>query len=396
MAADKSKKPSLFDPEALLEAQRRNFQALANAGNIVADGMRSYAERQVAMVRESMSHLWSELQSVGKRAPAAPTDQLERMRDAFEKVVAQVQELGQHMLEVQSQAMAVLNECATKNLEVLGTAAPELAALQQKAKNAFEQASKQTSAVIDEMKKRMASLEHETKSAAAAAVAGQGTGRQAGFGQARPGQGRGRPSQHAGQGRPGQGRGSQARGGQAQRWRRESRRPASRSPAEPAQPLGRAERRASPAGRDPVPAERREGVAGEEAHEGAHDDDRGDERGQRGHGDVEAQRAVEPVPALVEVEQRWRPSMVGMARKNENSAAALRSSPSSTPPMIVAPARDTPGIIETVWQRPMPSAVAGGTSAVSWKRGRCAMRSISRMITPPTSSATATTQGENR
>ena len=165
MAAEKPKTPSLFDPEALMEAQKRNFQALANAGNIVADGMRSYAERQVAMVRESMGHLWSELQSVGKKTPAAPTDQLERMRGAFEKVVAQVQELGQHMLEVQSQAMAVLNECATKNLEVLGTSAPELAALQQKAKSAFEHASQQTSAVIDEMKKRMATLEHETTAA---------------------------------------------------------------------------------------------------------------------------------------------------------------------------------------------------------------------------------------
>jgi hypothetical protein len=162
VAAEKPKTPSLFDPEALMEAQKRNFQAVANAGNIVADGMRSYAERQVAMVRESMGHLWSELQSVGKKTPAAPTDQLERMRGAFEKVVAQVQELGQHMLEVQSQAMAVLNECATKNLEVLGTSAPELAALQQKAKSAFEHASQQTSAVIDEMKKRMATLEHET------------------------------------------------------------------------------------------------------------------------------------------------------------------------------------------------------------------------------------------
>ena len=124
MPADKPRTPSLFDPEALLESQRRNFQALANAGNIVADGMRSYAERQVAMVRESMGHLWGELQGVGKRAPAAPADQAERMRAAFEKVVAQVQELGQHMLEVQGKAMAVLNECAAKNLEVLGASAP--------------------------------------------------------------------------------------------------------------------------------------------------------------------------------------------------------------------------------------------------------------------------------
>jgi hypothetical protein len=170
VAAEK-KSTNLFDPEALMEAQKRNFKALAQAGNIVADGMRSYAERQVAMVRESMGHLWSELQSVGKKAPAAPTDQLERMRGAFEKVVAQLQELGQHMLEVQSQAMAVLNECAAKNLEVLGTTTPELAALQQKAKNAFEQASQQTSAVIEEMKRRMASLEHKTQAATAAAAA---------------------------------------------------------------------------------------------------------------------------------------------------------------------------------------------------------------------------------
>jgi hypothetical protein len=161
------KSTSLFDPEALLEAQKRNFQALANAGNIVADGMRSYAERQVAMVRESMGHLWSELQSAGSKAPAAPGDQLERMRGAFGKVVAHVQELGQHMLEVQSQAMAVLNECAAKNLEVLGTTAPELADLQQKAKAAFEHASQQTSAVIEEMKRRMANLEHETQAAGA-------------------------------------------------------------------------------------------------------------------------------------------------------------------------------------------------------------------------------------
>ena len=163
MAAGKSKSGSMFDPEALMEAHKRNFQALADAGNIVAEGMRSYAERQVTMARESMSQLWNELQSVGKRAPAAPTDQLERMRATFEKVVTQVQELGQHMLDVQTQALAVLNECATRNLEALGQAAPELAELQQKAKHAFEQASQQTSVVIDEMKRRVASLEDVAK-----------------------------------------------------------------------------------------------------------------------------------------------------------------------------------------------------------------------------------------
>jgi hypothetical protein len=173
VAAAKSNKPTLFDPEALLEAQRRNFAAFTNAGNIVADGMRSYAERQVAMMQESMSHLWSVVQSsAGKPAAnAAPADQLDRMRAAFEKVLAQVNDLGNHLLKVQSEAMAALNECATRNLEALGVAAPELAALQQKAKDAFASASTQTSAVIDEMKKRMASLEQDTRKAVAPAPA---------------------------------------------------------------------------------------------------------------------------------------------------------------------------------------------------------------------------------
>lgn len=168
MAAGKSKSTGMFDPEALIEAQKRNFQALADAGNIVADGMRSYAERHVAIARDSVAQLWSEFQGIGKRQQAAPTDQLAQMRSTFEKVVAQIQELGQHVLDVQSQALAVLNECATKNLEALGHAAPELAELQQKAKQAFEQATHQTSVVIDEMKRRLASIEEATKGEAAA------------------------------------------------------------------------------------------------------------------------------------------------------------------------------------------------------------------------------------
>jgi hypothetical protein len=169
VAADRPKKSNPFDPQALLEAQRRNFDAFANAGQIVADGMRTYAERQIAMVQEAMSNLWSEMQSSAQKpqAAVAPAEQLDRMRGAFEKVMAQVQELGNLLLKVQSEAMAVLNECAAKNLEAIGASAPELAELQRRAKEAFDAATRQTTAVIEEMKRRMASLEEETRKAAA-------------------------------------------------------------------------------------------------------------------------------------------------------------------------------------------------------------------------------------
>ena len=267
--------------------------------------------------RESMGHLWSELQTVGKKTPAAPTDQLERMRSAFEKVVAQVQELGQHMLEVQSQAMAVLNECATKNLEVLGTAAPELAALQQKAKSAFEHASQQTSAVIDEMKKRMATLEHETQ--------GRGTPRPRQPSQ--PRRSRSRPRRRpqrpaAGQARAaprcradGQGRrpcrSCHGRKPTAARARKPAR-PPSPSRAEPAQPARRPGRRASRARR----AIRYQPNGAKvwrprKLHERADDDDRGDEGGERGHGDVEAERARRAGPSPCRGRAGWRPAWSG-------------------------------------------------------------------------------------
>jgi hypothetical protein len=41
-----------------------------------------------------------------------------------------------------------------------------------------------------------------------------------------------------------------------------------------------------------------------------------------------------------------------MARKKENSVAALRDRPKSRPPMIVAPEREVPGISATAWAKP--------------------------------------------
>ena len=47
------------------------------------------------------------------------------------------------------------------------------------------------------------------------------------------------------------------------------------------------------------------------------------------------------------------PAIVGIARKNENSAAALFSTLSSNAPVIVEPERDTPGINAKTWQNPI-------------------------------------------
>src|SRR3954466_255193 len=103
MAERTSKPPGMFDPNALLAAQRGNVEAFTKASTIIAEGMRTYAERQTGMMQEAMRHLWGAIET-GRSAPATmdPSDQLARLRAAFDRVLAQVQELSQVLLKVQS------------------------------------------------------------------------------------------------------------------------------------------------------------------------------------------------------------------------------------------------------------------------------------------------------
>ena len=163
-----AKTPAPFDPEALLAAQRRNVEAFTSAGKIVADGMRTYAESQVGMMQEAMRSLWGAMQTGGS-APVStdPSDQLERMRAAFE-----LQELTQLLLKVQSDALAVLNDAAAVNAQALGGVAPNFAEMQKTVTEAMQNASRQVTAAIDEMRKRMTDLQEETRQAMGTGKAG--------------------------------------------------------------------------------------------------------------------------------------------------------------------------------------------------------------------------------
>ena len=54
---------------------------------------------------------------------------------------------------------------------------------------------------------------------------------------------------------------------------------------------------------------------------------------------------------------RPQPNMMGMARKNVNSAAAVLLQPHNMPPMMVAPEREVPGMMASTWKQPIFRAV---------------------------------------
>ena len=61
--------------------------------------------------------------------------------------------------------MAVLTACAIANMEALGGMAPDLVGLNKTATEAMQTASRQVSAVVDELRKRIADLQAETQQA---------------------------------------------------------------------------------------------------------------------------------------------------------------------------------------------------------------------------------------
>src|SRR5882762_1895637 len=63
------------------------------------------------------------------------------------------------------------------------------------------------------------------------------------------------------------------------------------------------------------------------------------------------------------------PTMVGIARKNENSAAERLSAPSSIAATMLAPERDTPGIIARHCAKPIQRYISSGNLVASCSRG---------------------------
>ena len=85
--------------------------------------------------------------------------------------------------------------------------------------------------------------------------------------------------------------------------------------------------------------------------------------------------------------------MVGIARKNENSAAAARSRPTTMPPTIVAPDRETPGTSASTWHAPIARAFASGVRSASSTDGAGRYRSTSSITMPPSTNVVAMTPG---
>ena len=76
-----------------------------------------------------------------------------------------------------------------------------------------------------------------------------------------------------------------------------------------------------------------------------------------------AERAARPFFSSFGTSSTPAPRMTGVASRKEKRAASLWVRPASTPPTMVAPEREMPGISAAAWQAPMTKAVPQPTCA---------------------------------
>jgi len=102
------------DMASMVEAQRKNVEALVEANRMAYQGMQAMVQKQTEMFTRAMQALQA---AAAASAGADPTRQAEIARRAFEAVVADMRELAEMARESQSAAIAHMTERANEHMQ---------------------------------------------------------------------------------------------------------------------------------------------------------------------------------------------------------------------------------------------------------------------------------------
>jgi|GEM_PF-236870 len=107
------------DLEAVIDAQRKNMEALTAANKAAFDGARELMEREMEISRESMDAAAAIIKDM-KAAPSAkdlPAKQAESLKQAVEKAVANMRELVEMAAKSNKEAFEIVKGRANESLE---------------------------------------------------------------------------------------------------------------------------------------------------------------------------------------------------------------------------------------------------------------------------------------
>jgi phasin family protein len=114
-------KVPMFDVEALVAAQRRNLEAFAAANQLALEGAQAVTRRQGELLRQSVNEVSGMFREMVSNA--SPEEKLAREAElakvAFEKTVANVNEIADLVSKAQRDAASVISRRVVEGMEEL-------------------------------------------------------------------------------------------------------------------------------------------------------------------------------------------------------------------------------------------------------------------------------------
>lgn len=106
------------DMNAIVEARRKDIEALAEANRIAFEGMQRLAQKQAEILQKSMQEAQAVMQGMTPGQPAANAGkQGELIQKAFQDALANMRELAEMAGKSQAQALEVVTRRVQENID---------------------------------------------------------------------------------------------------------------------------------------------------------------------------------------------------------------------------------------------------------------------------------------
>jgi phasin family protein len=106
------------DTQEIVEARRKDIDALAQANQAAYEGMQALANKQSELLKTAMADIQSAVKAAASGGGARdPGKQGELARKAYEKVLGDMKDLAEIARESQTDAMAKITQRGTEHLD---------------------------------------------------------------------------------------------------------------------------------------------------------------------------------------------------------------------------------------------------------------------------------------
>lgn len=109
------------DVDALLQAQRKNIEALTAANRTAAEGLQAFARRQGEILRQNLAELQTQFSTaVSAGAPEEKlAKQTELAKTAFEKAITDIKELAELLAKSNTEAAEIVGKRVSASFDEL-------------------------------------------------------------------------------------------------------------------------------------------------------------------------------------------------------------------------------------------------------------------------------------